>query len=271
MKQWLWCNDYDDDYDDDVYDYDDYDDYDYCDDYDYNYYDYYENYDDCDYDDDYAMIMMLIYEAMILIMMQLMLIISKTYTNIWWKKWHSIKMFRFMKQMFVSTMIYFGYSLSNINSLQCISISNQKCKVRPEIVNVNSSDPVFFPFSIKTSKCSGSCNNINDPYAKLCVPDVIKKLNIKVFILLSRTNEARHIKWHETSKCKCRLNFVIINNAGIKINVGVNVKNWLIKVYVIKDLFGILVIASANVINLVILVNIYIIQIVNVGKNQLIN
>ena len=48
---------------------------------------------------------------------------------------------------------------------------------------------VFFPFSIEASKCSGSCNNINYPYAKICVPDVVKNLNVKVFNLMSRTNE----------------------------------------------------------------------------------
>ena len=73
-------------------------------------------------------------------------------------------------------------------------MSNQGCKVRPEIVNVNSNEPVFLPFSIKTSKCSGSCNNINDPFAKLCVPDVAKNINIKVFNLMSRINETRHIE-----------------------------------------------------------------------------
>ena len=73
-------------------------------------------------------------------------------------------------------------------------MNNQECKVRLQIVNVNSKRPVFFPFSIKTSKFSGSCNNINDPYAKLCVPDVNKKLNIvvKASSLMSRTNETRH-------------------------------------------------------------------------------
>ena len=78
------------------------------------------------------------------------------------------------------------------NSLSYISMNNQECKVRPEIVNVNSDEPVFYPFSIKTSKCSGSCNNINDPYAKMCVPDVVKNLNVKVFNLMPRTNETRH-------------------------------------------------------------------------------
>ena len=81
----------------------------------------------------------------------------------------------------------------------------QACKARPEIININSNNAVFYPFSIKTSKYSGNCNNINDPYAKICVPDVVKDLNVKVFNLMSRTNETRHIKWHETCKCICRL------------------------------------------------------------------
>ena len=65
-------------------------------------------------------------------------------------------------------------TLTSANSLNCISMNNQECKVRPQIVNVNSDEPVFYPFSIKTSKCSGSCNNINNPCAKICVPDVVK-------------------------------------------------------------------------------------------------
>ena len=65
-------------------------------------------------------------------------------------------------------------------------MNNQVCKIRPEIINVNSNEPVFYPFSIKTSKCSGSCNNINDPYAKIYVSDVVKDLNVKVFNLISR-------------------------------------------------------------------------------------
>ena len=73
-------------------------------------------------------------------------------------------------------------------------MNNQECKVRHEIVNINSNEPLFYPFSMKTSKCSGTCNNINDPYAKICVSDVVKNLNINVFNLMSRTNETRHIK-----------------------------------------------------------------------------
>ena len=50
----------------------------------------------------------------------------------------------------------------------------------------------FFLLVLKQVKCSGSCNNINNPYAKLCLPDVVKNLNVKVFNLMPRTNETRH-------------------------------------------------------------------------------
>ena len=82
-------------------------------------------------------------------------------------------------------------SFTNANSLSCISMNNQVCKTRPQVINVNGDEPVFFRFSNKTSKCSGSCNNINYPYAKICVADVVKNLNIKVFNLMPRTNETR--------------------------------------------------------------------------------
>ena len=76
--------------------------------------------------------------------------------------------------------------------------------MRPQIVNVNSNEALFYPCSIQVNKCSGSCNDISDPYAKLCVPDIDKKINVKVFNLVSRTNETRYIEWYETFKCKCK-------------------------------------------------------------------
>ena len=113
-------------------------------------------------------------------------------------------MFKFIKQIFISSVMYFA-SLSNVNPLECISMKNQACKVRPKIVNVSSNDLMFYPFSIKANKCSGNCNNISDPYARICVPDVVKNLNVKGFNLISLTNETRYIKWHESCKCICRL------------------------------------------------------------------
>ena len=62
------------------------------------------------------------------------------------------------------------------------------------------------------NKCSGSHNNIYDPYAKLCVPDIIKNINVKVFNLMPRINETRPIIWHETCKCICRLSANVCNS-----------------------------------------------------------
>ena len=88
-------------------------------------------------------------------------------------------MFRFIKKCFFIGSLFLS-NLVSATSLSCISMNNQECKARPEIINVNSNNPIFYPFSIKINKCSGNCNNINNPYAKVCVPDVIKDLNVKV-------------------------------------------------------------------------------------------
>ena len=103
-------------------------------------------------------------------------------------------------------------SFLTCNALKCVSMNNQECKVRPEIININSNEPSFYPYSVKISKCSGSSNNNNDPYAKICVPDISKNMNVKVFNLISRTNEARCIKWHETCKYQYRLDASVCNN-----------------------------------------------------------
>ena len=102
--------------------------------------------------------------------------------------------FGFIKKCFFIAMTFFNFNLSNVNSLKCVSMNNQECKIRSEIINVNTNELMFYPYSIKISKCKGSCNTINDPYAKICVPDNIKNTNVKVFNLISRTNETRHIK-----------------------------------------------------------------------------
>ena len=76
--------------------------------------------------------------------------------------------------MFFTAITFLSSNLLNVNSLECVSMNNQECKARTKITDVNSNEPVFYPFSIKVNKCSGSCNVINDPYARLCVPNVIK-------------------------------------------------------------------------------------------------
>ena len=70
-------------------------------------------------------------------------------------------------------------------------MNNQECKIRTNMIDINNNEPTFYRFNISVNKCSGNCNNINDPYAKLIVLDVVKNINVKVFNLKSRTNETR--------------------------------------------------------------------------------
>ena len=96
-----------------------------------------------------------------------------------------MKIFRFVKKVFFLGLTILS-NFTNITSLSetslnCVSMKNQECKTRPEVININSNNPIFYPFSIKINKCSGNCNNINNPYANICVPNVIKDSNVKVF------------------------------------------------------------------------------------------
>ena len=90
-----------------------------------------------------------------------------------------MKMFRFVRKIFfIGLTILSNFTNAiplNATTLSCISMSNQECKVRPEIVNINSNNSIFYPLSVKTSKFSGNCNNVNNPYARTCVADVVKR------------------------------------------------------------------------------------------------
>ena len=101
-----------------------------------------------------------------------------------------MKIFSFVKKVFVLGLTVLSSSITG--PLNCVSMNNQESKVRPKIADIDSNNPMFYPFSIKVNKCSGNCNNFNDPYAKICVLDTVKDLNVRVFNSISRTNETTH-------------------------------------------------------------------------------
>ena len=68
-----------------------------------------------------------------------------------------------------TAMTFFSY-----NALKYVSMNNQEHKIRSEIIDINRNEPTFYHYIIEVNKCSGSRNNINDPYSKLCVPDLLK-------------------------------------------------------------------------------------------------
>ena len=54
------------------------------------------------------------------------------------KGWYINKMLRFIKKIFFTAMTFFI-----CNTLTCVSMNNQECKIRPASININSNGPLF--------------------------------------------------------------------------------------------------------------------------------
>ena len=109
------------------------------------------------------------------------------------------------------------FNVLKVYALECLSVINRKCKLRLKILDVNEgiSEALFYPYNVLVNKCSGSCNTLDDPMARLCVPNIIKNVNIKVYNFLIRLNETRNVLWHESCKCVCLLNSSVCNSKQI--------------------------------------------------------
>ena len=99
-------------------------------------------------------------------------------------------MFGTIKEAFILTLAFFNHNILLTNSLKFYSLDNQECKIKPEIISVNNKDPIFYPYTIKTNRCMGSCNTIDDPHGKTCFANDIENIGLKVFNLMSQNNEA---------------------------------------------------------------------------------
>ena len=75
-------------------------------------------------------------------------------------------MFGFIKGCFFTAITFINFNLSNVNSLESVSVNNQECTIRTEIIYLNTNEPLFYPYSIKINRCKGSCNTTNYLYAK---------------------------------------------------------------------------------------------------------
>ena len=109
------------------------------------------------------------------------------------------------------------FSILKVNALECVSVVNQKCMPRPKILDVNEGvgEALFYPYNVQVNKSSGSCNALEDPIARICVPNIIKNVSIKVYNFLMRLNETRNVLWHESCKCVCNLNSSVSNSKQI--------------------------------------------------------
>ena len=89
----------------------------------------------------------------------------------------------------------FGESLTSNSQgpIKCASLNNHLCKAKPTLVNLNSSETLFYPFTVSVNKRVGSCNTIDDPYARVCVPIKAKNMTIKISNLMPGVNETRFL------------------------------------------------------------------------------
>ena len=106
------------------------------------------------------------------------------------------------------------FGIIKTRALECV---NQKCTPRPKILDLNEGvgEALFYPYNVLVNKCSGSCNTLDNPMAKMCVPNVIKRINMQVYNFLMMLNETRNVLWHKSCKCVCKLNSSICNNKQI--------------------------------------------------------
>ena len=109
------------------------------------------------------------------------------------------------------------FGIIKTKALECVSVFNQKCMPRTKTLDLNEGvdEALFYLYSVLVNECSGSCNTFDNPMAKLCVPNVIKRVNLQVYNFLMMLNETRNVLWHESCKCICRLNSSVWNNKQI--------------------------------------------------------
>ena len=109
------------------------------------------------------------------------------------------------------------FSILKVGALECVSVVNQQCMPRPKLLEVNEGvgEALFYLYNVLVNKCSGSYNTLENSAAKICVPNVIKGVNMQVYNFLMRLNETRNVLRHESCKCVCKLNSSVCNNKQI--------------------------------------------------------
>ena len=119
--------------------------------------------------------------------------------------------------MKIISLLIILFGIIKTKALESVSVVNQKCMPRPKILDVNegAGEALFYLYNVLVNKCSGSCNTFDNPIAKLCVPNVIKRVHMQVYNFLMMLNETPNILWHKSCKCIYKLNSSICNNKQI--------------------------------------------------------
>ena len=99
--------------------------------------------------------------------------------------------------------------IKKVVSPYSLLLKKQKCTVRKVVV-----DNIYmtFPYKIKVDKCVGSCNDVENSYFKVCLPDIVKNISVKSLDLMSGKSALKNILFHQSCKCGCLLDERVCNN-----------------------------------------------------------
>ena len=81
--------------------------------------------------------------------------------------------------------------------------------VRPTLFNMNPNELEYYPFMIRLTKCTGSCNFLSP---KLSVPKETKEINVKAFNMITKKDGAKAMTEHISCDCKCKFNSKTCNS-----------------------------------------------------------
>ena len=144
-------------------------------------------------------------------------------------------MYGIIKKMFV---VLLANTVNASNHTKCVFLGNQKCEIQPTFINLHlneySQEFHFYPFTVKSGKCVGSCNTLNDLSNKVCVPNKTEDFDLNMCNMITGINESTKI--NKPYIMSMMEENVIQINGGKMMNVFVSVKNM---IYVKNIMFGI--------------------------------
>ena len=130
--------------------------------------------------------------------MILILLIKATFyisTNIWWIE-HGIKLFGLIKKMFIGLL---GSIVNASNYTKCFSLNNQKCMIEPTLINLHPNEYnqefLYYASAIKSDRCLGKCNALNDLSNKVCFVNKTEDSNVSVFNMTTGISESKTLQY----------------------------------------------------------------------------
>ena len=112
------------------------------------------------------------------------------------------------------------------SATKCVSLNNEPCMIRPFLINLTHDEIKYYPFLIKLDKYNRNFNPVNDLSMRMCVPSKTKDVNVKVFNMIKKGNEAKTPAKHNSSIANTNsLAYIVIQiKNGIMNHINVSVK-----------------------------------------------